>query len=180
MNMKNKIGAFATIVAALLCALPQPAQATGKIRAVTVENPKPGEALTVGDTVKINFYLVNLGWNATQDDPSYVNPWYFKYTGPLTGDENLNRLQQIAATKPRLGLWIGGNVREAELVESTPVLADDWDPEGTSRKHYTKLSVQYTVKVGDFALPMQLADMDGGPANGSAPYYLKYGGNPVD
>ena len=124
MNMKNKIGVCATLLTALLCAVPQSAQATGKIRAVDVYDPSdartfpnPGDALKVGDEVYIRFRLVNLMWRATQDDHSFVNPWFFVFPeSALTGNETLDQLQQLAANKPRLGLWVNGEVREAECV----------------------------------------------------------------
>ena len=196
MNMKNKIGVCATLLTALLCAVPQSAQATGKIRAVDVYDPSdartfpnPGDALKVGDEVYIRFRLVNLMWRATQDDHSFVNPWFFVFPeSALTGNETLDQLQQLAANRPRLGLWVNGEVREAECVNFPLGVASDWlsgASDLNGQRHYTDLIFKYTVEPGDLALPIQLADASGrGPADGhdeSRPpsYYLKCNGQDV-
>ena len=188
MNMKKKIGICATLLAALLCAVPQSAQATGKIRSVDVYDPdgyhsfpNSDNALKVGDTVYIRFRLANLMWGQTQDDPSYTNPWSFVY--PTTGNETLDQLMQIAANKPRLGLWVSGGLREAECVNFPMGVASDWltttasDPADRgpfAGKHFTDLIFKYTVQSGDIALPLQLANASGtGPSTGSEGYYLK-------
>ena len=192
MNMKKKIGAFATIFAALLCALPQSAQAYGKIRSVDVYDPdgnrtfpNPNAPLTVGDTIYVRFRLANLMWAettaATTAGTSFSNPWYFAYTGTLTGNETLDELTRIASQKPRLGLWISGRVREAECVNFPGVLTDWLANSLDGEMHYTELTFKYTIQAGDFALPVQLANASGtGPASGGMePYYLKYEGQPI-
>ena len=183
MNMKKSIGVCATLLTALLCAVPQSAQATGKIRAVDAYDPgnvyafpNTSEPLKVGDKVRIRFRMVNLGWADTHADSSVTDPWMFTYTGTLTGNETLDQLLQIAAAKPRLGLWISGELREAECVSDLGV-ASDWlsEPEYLDgEKHYTDMEFEYTVQAGDLALPILLANADGtGPAAGEGPYYLK-------
>ena len=186
MNMKKTIGICATFLAALLCAVPQSARATGKIRAVDAYDPgnvytfpNISEPLKVGDKVRIRFRMVNLRWADTHSDSTVTDPWMFTYTGKLTGDETLNQLLQLAASKPRLGLWISGAVREAECVSDLGV-ASDWlsEPEYLDgEKHYTDLEFEYTVQAGDLALPIMLANAAGtGPANGESAegYYLKF------
>ena len=83
---------------------------------------------------------------------------------------------QLAAAKPRLGLWISGELREAECVSDLG-FASDWlsEPEYLDgERHYTDLEFEYTVQAGDLALPILLANSDGtGPAAGEGPYYLK-------
>ena len=194
MNMKKTFGVCATLLTALLCAVPQSARAYGKIRAVDAYDPSgarafpnPGDALKVGDEVYIRFRLINLMWGATHNDPSFVNPWFFVFPeSALTGNETLDQLQQLAANKPRLGLWVNGEVREAECVNFPLGVASDWlsDVLG-GQKHYTDLIFKYTVEPGDLALPIQLADASGkGPADGSdsgnpPSYYLKCNGQDV-
>jgi len=190
MNMKKTIGICATLLAALLCAVPQSAQATGKIRALDaymleggqeVPFPMPGKTLTVGDTIYIRFRLANVQWSSATADTGYANPWEFRYTGTLTGNETLDELTQIAANKPRLGLWISGTVREAECINFPMGTASDWlsDVLGGQR-HYTDLVFAYTVQAGDIALPVQLANASGtGPSTGAEPYYLKCNGQTV-
>ena len=188
MNMKKTIGVCATLLAGLLCAVPQSAQAEGKIRAVDAYDPgnvyafpNTSEPLKVGDKVRIRFRMVNLGWDATHRDSTVTDPWMFTYTGTLTGNESLDRLLQIAAEKPRLGLWISGELREAECVSQLGV-ASDWlsEPEYLDgEKHYTDLEFEYTVQAGDLALPILLANAAGtGPADGASAegYYLKFDG----
>ena len=191
MNMKNKIGICATLLTALLCAVPQSARATGKIRAVHVKDPTEvysfpnlSEPLKVGDKVQICFRMVNIGWDETQrsatDYPDeFRNPWIFVYT-KLTGNETLDRLNEIASQRPRLGLWISGGLREAECVNFPLGDASDWLKDMLdNRRHYTDLVFEYTVQPGDLALPIMLANAAGtGPANGQSPegYYLKYNG----
>ena len=190
MNMKKTIGICATLLAALLCAVPQSAQAAGKIRSVDVYDPSglhtfPNHdghdtPLTVGDTVYIRFRLANLVWGASETDPTYENPWSFVY--PTTGNETLDQLMQIAANKPRLGLWVSGGLREAECVNFPMGVASDWltDTGAVQGKHYTDLIFKYTVQAGDLALPLQLANASGdGPSTGSEGYYLKCNGQEV-
>ena len=195
MNMKRKIGICATLLAALLFAVPQSAQASGKIRRVDVYDPSGlhtfpnhdghDRPLTVGDTIYIRFRLANLEWRRTENDPSYTNPWAFTYTGPLTGNVSIDELNRIAANKPCLGLWVSGSLREAECVNWPMGVASDWltadaqDPNdrgSLNGKHYTDLIFKYTVQAGDIALPLQLANESGnGPSTGAEGYYLKRG-----
>ena len=195
MNMKRKIGICATLLAALLFAVPQSAQASGKIRRVDVYDPSGlhtfpnhdghDRPLTVGDTIYIRFRLANLEWRRTENDPSYTNPWAFTYTGPLTGNVSIDELNRIAANKPCLGLWVSGSLREAECVNWPMGVASDWltadaqDPNdrgSLNGRHYTDLIFKYTVQAGDIALPLQLANESGnGPSTGAEGYYLKRG-----
>ena len=198
MNMKKTIGICATLFAALLCAVPQSAQASGKIRSVDAftdedpENlytfPNAGRALTVGDTVYIRFRLVNLLWGATSSDPTYTNPWSLNYTGSLpdAADPDLARkLAELAADKPRLGLWISGRLREAELISGGGTLgtASHWlENIGgmNGERHYTDVIFAYKVQAGDIALPLQFANASGtGPSTGAEGYYLKSHGQEV-
>ena len=191
MNMKKKIGICATLLAAVLCAVPQSAQAAGKIRRVDAYDPdglhtfpNAGSALTVGDTVYVRFRLANVNWDETHADPGYVNPWEFVYTGSLTGITSVDDALKLLSSKPRLGLWVSGQVREAECVNWPMGVASDWLADAMGgEKHYTDLIFKYTVQPGDIALPIQLARADGkGPAstamdgNGGEQYYLKCDG----
>ena len=191
MNMKKKIGICATLLAAVLCAVPQSAQAAGKIRRVDAYDPdglhtfpNAGSALTVGDTVYVRFRLANVNWDETHVDPGYVNPWEFVYTGSLTGITSVDDALKLLSSKPRLGLWVSGQVREAECVNWPMGVASDWLADAMGgEKHYTDLIFKYTVQPGDIALPIQLARADGkGPAstamdgNGGEQYYLKCDG----
>ena len=193
MNMKKSIGVCVTLLAALLCAVPQSSaesvqpNAGGKIRAVEVEDPNGqhtfpnvGEGkrpMTVNETVYIRFHLVNLGWSNTVANAAYTDPWFFKYTGPsLTGDDAMDqKILEKSANRPRLGLWVSGGVREAELVQFPLAGASDWLSDVLDgERHYTDLVFAYTVQPGDLALPIQLANASGtGPATGYEPYYLK-------
>ncbi len=174
-------------LAALLCAVPQSAQATGKIRTVDVYDPdglhsfpNADSALTVGDKVRVRFRMVNVHWANTVADSSYTNPWEFMYTGSLTGNVDIDELLRQLANKPRLGLWISGRVREAECVNWPMGIASDWLTDWLDgEQHYTDLIFEYTVQAGDIALPVQLANASGtGPVSASdpGPYYLKCNG----
>ena len=185
MNMKKTIGICATLLAALLCAVPQSAQATGKIRSVDAYDPdglhsfpNAGSALTVGDKIRVRFRMVNVQWANTVADPSYTNPWEFMYTGSLTGNVDIDELLRQLANKPRLGLWISGRVCEAECVNWPMGDASDWVTDRLDgEQHYTDLIFEYTVQAGDLALPVQLANESGtGPAVGEEKYYLKCNG----
>ena len=192
MNMKKTIGICATLLAALLCAVPQSAQAYGKIRSVEVVDangnlgfPNKNTPLKFGDTIRITFRLVNLGWGDTMQNPASTNPWSFAYTGQsLTGDPVFDeQLLAQALNKPRLGLWMGGSgvVREARCVNEGTL--SDWltDVIPDGKQYYTDLVFEYTIQGGDLALPLQFANEGGtGPAteNGGG-YYLKCDGQPV-
>lgn len=186
MNMKKTFGVCATLLAALLCAVPQSAHAMGKIRSVDVytlgEDGKPqdcsGRVLVRGETVYINFRLVNLGWGQTSADPSYTNVWQFIYPNAPVGSG-----MEWYANRPRLGLWMGGVLRKAEL-ENMPGTAssfhiNEW---AAGECHYTDITFKYTVQAGDIALPILLANRDGtGPATGDSPlYYLRCNSGEAD
>ncbi len=188
MNMKKTFGICATLLAALLCAVPWSAQATGKIRSVDVYDPdgrytfpNADNAMTVGDTVYVRFRLVNPCWAETQTaadggNPSLTYPWEFWYTGGSLADLTPEQIAALA-TPPRLGLWISGTLREAECVNFPLGEASTWlsDVMPSGAKHYTDLIFKYTVQKGDLALPIQLANASGtGPATGDEPYYFKY------
>ena len=157
MNMKKTIGICATLLAALLCAVPQSAQATGKIRSVDAYDPdglhsfpNAGSALTVGDKIRVRFRMVNVQWANTVADSSYANPWEFMYTGSLTGNVDIDELLRQLANKPRLGLWISGRVCEAECVNWPMGDASDWLADRLDgEQHYTDLIFEYTVQAGD-------------------------------
>ena len=196
MKMNKTIGICATLLAALWCAVPQSAQAAGKIRKVEVVcvdstgHGSKDSPLQAGDTIRIIFHLVNLGWEASYADPTYVNPWSFAYTGPtLTGDPTFDeQILANAQNRPCLGLWMGGSgmVREAKLVKDGSAfeppywLADKiTNPDG-EEKHYTDIVFEYTIQGGDLGLPIQLARADGkGPAEAGDSYYLKCNGQSV-
>ncbi|MBR4616227.1 MAG: hypothetical protein IKO55_11530, partial [Kiritimatiellae bacterium] len=71
MNMKKKIGICATLLAALLCAVPQSTQAAiraayGKIRSIEVNSsspymeytfPNPQDPMGIGGEISITFHL---------------------------------------------------------------------------------------------------------------------------
>ena len=200
MNMKKTIGVCATLLTALLCAVPQSARATGKIRAVDVCRLDTdgslipldrGSVIGKGETIYIRFRLVNPAWRATQSDSSFTNPWYFAYTGSSLAGLTPEQIAALNVSKPRLGLWVNEAVREVECVDFPNLPVSDWlsddDKNAESRsalsqeKHYTDLVFKYTVEPGDLALPIQLADASGkGPADGRDPenppsYYLKDG-----
>ena len=176
------------LVFVTLCAVPQLAQATGKIRSVDVYDPdgihtfpNANNALKAGDTVYIRFRLVNLGWAETSSNPAYTNPWQFMYTGPLTGDATLDEQTQNTAPRPRLGLWIGERVREAECANFPLGVASDWLSDRLDdEKHYTDLIFAYTIQAGDLALPIRFANATGtGPITDGGTYYLKNDGQDV-
>ena len=185
MNRQPTIRVCAALLAALLCAAPGPARATGKIRSVDVYDPEDGHSFTnrpaplaAGDTFRVRFRLVNVNWGQTVADASYANPWEFRYTGPLTGDAEADERTMAEAEKPRLGLWFGGQVREADCVNWPMGEASDWLAERLDgERHYTDLIFEYTVRPGDLAWPVQLANEAGtGPADQDDRLYLKCNG----
>ena len=130
--------------------------------------------------------MANLQWNKTvETEGAFVNPWYFSWTGPSpTGNEQFDaQLLEQAKALPRLGLWVSGQVREAECVNFPMGSASDWLTDLLEgQQHYTDLIFKYTVQPGDLALPLLLANASGtGPADGSNPegYYLKNNGQPT-
>ena len=196
MKMNKTIGFCATLLAALWCAVPQPVQAVGKIRKVEVVNADGNERggkddpLKVGDTIRITFRLVNLGWGTSYTNTTYVNPWSFAYTGPSLADDPVMNEQIVANWQkmPCLGLWMGGSglVREAKLVKDGSVfdppywLADKIPNSDGEEKHYTDVVFEYTIQGGDLGLPIQLARADGkGPVGAGDSYYLKCDGQTV-
>ena len=93
MNMKKTFGICATLLAALLCAVPWSAQATGKIRSVDVYDPdgrytfpNADNAMTVGDTVYVRFRLVNPCWAETQTAADGGNPSRIRGSFGIRGD----------------------------------------------------------------------------------------------
>ena len=183
--MKLAKGMLLAALAAWAVASPSPARATGKIRSVDVYDPEgvhsfpnPQAPLAAGDTFRVRFRLVNLGWAQTVWDASYANPWVFCYTGPLTGDAEADERTMAEAEKPRLGLWIGGQLREADCANWPMGVASDWLAELLDgERHYTDLVFEYTVRPGDLAPPVQLANEAGtGPAKSGDRLYMKCNG----
>lgn len=177
------------LLVTLLCGVPNSVWAAGKIRSVDVYDsngshtfPNPDKALSAGETIYIRFRMVNLQWGQTSSDPSYTNPWQFYYTGTLTGDPELDWQILSAVNVPRLGLWVGGRLCEAECVRPQRPELSDWLANMLDgERHYTDLIFSYTIQPGDLALPIQLANASGtGPADVfGGPYYLKFYGGEV-
>ena len=179
MKMKKTFGFFAMALTALSCAFPRVAEAAGDIWSIepyqdaetvtrdfsdTLANP-----LKAGETFKIKVRLLNENWQQVMTGSEPSKPWAFNYVGTPGGEA-------IAQTKlPRLGVWVSGKLKFAELDGTTrPATADD------GKGYFTDIIFKYTVEAGDLALPFQLANPNGdGPVDSnqqiSGQYYLQNG-----
>ena len=169
MNAQKTLGFFATVLTAIGCLMPTAANAAnGDIRSIEViKNGRDyrTDPMQVGEKITIRVLLMNRSWWIPYDtDGASSNPWHLEYTG--LGDANV----AWESAKPKLGLWVSGGLRFAEMTANSPqaytnVLGITRD--GTSGCYFTTLDFVYTAQAGDFAMPIQLANSTGtGPVTG--------------
>ncbi len=171
MKIKKQYGLIAAAFAAVLCATPRVADAAlGDIRSIrftksasdTRTYPNMDDPLRAGDTVDITVRVINRGWSNISNDPELHNEWGVRFIG--AGSE-------VAATNSlpiELGLRASGRLVYAPLISQTE----------TPNRHFTDLTFRYTVKAGDLAMPLKLANGSGlddamGAGDNTDMYYLR-------
>lgn len=112
-------------------------------------------AKTVGETAYFRIRLQNKNSAAiyqTQGTSNLSNPWRFEYFLGGTPDYVA---QQWAMTPPKVGVYVSGRFTLAEIVSYGEVRNEPW---------FTDIICGYTVKPGDLALPITLANSAGNEA----------------
>ena len=93
--------------------------------------------------------LLNPGWSA--NDGSATNAWNFVLTDAYALK---SRAEEWNSFPPQIGLVIGGVTRYAEVIDCFP---DAGINTSDQSKYFTDILCRYTVKPGDFALPVRFA-----------------------
>ena len=145
------------------------------------ENVIDAEPRTAGETVYFRIRLLNVeckrSWmsNKEQATVNYTNPWTPDYAFlpeelAYLGENGLQ--QKWAMNPPKIGIVINGVRRGASILYPNPVVSDSYievKEDGTTEVKndgwagwYTDLICYYTVKPGDFALPVTLYDTSTG------------------
>ena len=128
-----------------------------------IDNGSMAQPYTAGQTAYFRIRLENMNsresWE-TKDTSKLSNPWRFQYTG-IGVDSAL----EWAINPPKVGVYVSGQLRGATVVSVVPPADKAW---------YTDILCSYTVRPGDLALPMTLANQAGKEmGDGSASeYYL--------
>ena len=181
MKKNKKLGIFAAALTMLACALPNVSRGAGDIWSIepyqdaeTVNRDfgtTKAQPLSVGDVFKIKVRLLNRNYMQVIGGLQEPKPWTFAYVG-TPGGELL-----ATANLPKLGVWVSGKLKYAELDGDPTPAGSEKDPD---KYYFTDLIFKYTVEAGDLALPIKLANPRGdGPievnASISGEYYLKNG-----
>ncbi len=130
-------------------------------------------AFTVGETAYFRIRLENKNSKAiydTQSTTALSNPWQFEYFLGGTAADSAYVAQQWAINPPKVGVYVSGRFALADIVAFGEVSSAPW---------FTDLICGYTVKPGDLALPLTLANSAGNEAADSATteYFLGTGRN---
>ena len=166
-DMKKAMLGF---IASAMSLLATTAQA-GDIRSIdpcdqygyVIENGSMAQPYTAGQTAYFRIRLENMNsresWE-TKDTTKLSNPWRFQYTGV-----GLDSALEWAINPPKVGVYVSGQLRGATVVSALPPADKGW---------YTDVLCSDTVRPGDLALPMTLANQAGKEmGDGSASeYYL--------
>ena len=138
--------------------------------------------LVAGDDLYVRVRMLVSNWQEVMGSHGAYEPktWYF--APGLIGGSSLD----LSLYKPRLGLWIGEHLAEAEYTSTGPkawqksgmLETDDAGNPNTDWKYYTDFYFVYKVKPGDLGLPVKLSNSTGtGPAStgdSNTGYYLRY------
>jgi len=128
-----------------------------------IPNGSMAQPYTAGQTAYFRIRLENLNscesWE-TKDTTMLSNPWRFQYTGV-----GVDSALEWAINPPKVGVYVSGQLRGATIISALPPADKGW---------YTDILCSYTVRPGDLALPMTLANQAGKEmGDGSATeYYL--------
>ena len=116
--------------------------------------------LQAGDKVSI---IVRM---ASENAGQTAGKWFLQYIGPGSA------ATAWASNPLRIGIYVGGELREATL-------ATDGEMPTGDECDYTDFRFEYTVKSGDFELPVVLAMADGSRATGDLQPDVAYYVNPL-
>lgn len=184
MKSKKRIGLVAAALTALAFVLPGTSQAAvnGDVRSINFHgNPEHelgvvenlDRPLVAGDKVRFSFRLLNRPiTNEMGQATSFDNPWVLRPMPAYSSLEN----GASRAFMPKVGVWVSGHVDYADIVSWKP--AEDALSAPDSVRH-TELVCEYTVKPGDFAMPLRLVSSSrrpalDGPANAEPPEAKDY------
>ena len=122
--------------------------------------------LSAGQTAYFRIRLLNVNCRMsydTRDSSRRTSPWLPDYNGLSFGSGIME--QMWLANPPKIGVYVSGVLRGATIQYPYAVTIDD---DGSWAGWYTDLVCSYTVKPGDLALPMTLANSGGQEVGGGA------------
>ncbi len=133
-------------------------------------------AFTVGETAYFRIRLENLNSAAIYQSRQSLaseqlsNPWRFEYFEGGTAQDSAYVAQQMAINPPKVGVYVSGRFTLAAIDKIGESAKEPW---------FTDIVCSYTVKPGDLALPLTLANSAGNEAADSATteYFLGIGRN---
>lgn len=137
-----------------------------------IKQPVNTTPKAAGETAYFRIRLLNVNCRMsydTRDSSKRTSPWEPDYNGLTVGSGVME--QMWLANPPKIGVYVSGQLRGATIGYPYAVTMDD---DGSWAGWYTDLVCSYTVKPGDLALPMTLANAAGKEVgNGaSATYYF--------
>ena len=124
-------------------------------------------SLSVGETAYFRIRLQNLNSGAIFAY-NLKNPWFFEYFLGGTVADSTYVAQQWAINPPKIGIYVSGRFTMADIVSFGPPSGEEW---------FTDFICSYKVQPGDLALPVTLANKNGGMAADSetTEYFLGIG-----
>ena len=136
-----------------------------------IKRPVDTTPKSAGETAYFRIRLLNVNCRMsyeTRDGARRTNPWLPDYNGLTVGSGVME--QMWLANPPKIGVYVSGVLRGATIGYPYAVTMDD---DGTWAGWYTDLVCSYTVKPGDLALPMTLANASGSEV-GDGPGYTYF------
>ena len=111
-----------------------------------IDSGSMAQSYTAGQTAYFRIRLENTNSRECWEK-GLTNPWRFEYTG-IGVDSSL----EWTINPPKVGVYVSGQLRGATIVSALPPADKGW---------YTDILCAYTVRPGDLALPMTLANNAG-------------------
>ena len=131
-----------------------------------IKQPVNTAVKSAGETAYFRIRLLNVNCRMSYDTRNAArrtNPWLPDYNGMTVGSGVME--QMWLANPPKIGVYVSGQLRGATVGYPYAVTMDD---DGSWAGWYTDLVCSYTVKPGDLALPMTLANASGSEVGGGS------------
>ena len=131
-----------------------------------IKQPVDTTPKSAGETAYFRIRLLNVNCRMSYDTRNAArrtNPWLPDYNGMTVGSGVME--QMWLANPPKIGVYVSGVLRGATVGYPYAVTMDD---DGSWAGWYTDLICSYTVKPGDLALPMTLANASGSEVGGGS------------
>ena len=137
-----------------------------------IVSPGANNTLSAGQTAYFRIRLLNVNCRIsynTRNSFKRTSPWLPDYNDLAMTEEQ--KMAMWASDPPYIGIYVSGSLRYANVLYPNP-LGVEQDDDGSWAGWYTDLICSYTVKPGDLALPMTLANANGKEVgNGTSSQY---------